>query len=219
MAKDLIYFADPMCSWCWGFAPVIGEIARAFGGETPMRIVMGGLYAGNTQVMDDESKRTIREHWEHVHQASGQPFDLEFFGRQDFVYDTEPACRAVVAVRRIAPEKTLSFLDHLHQAFYAGNQNITDREVLCDLAESAGFERQAFAEAFDDPATAEETRTDFATAYHSGVTGFPTLIAGEDGRYALVTQGFQTLEKIKPVIAAWSAGKIHIEEPAESAGQ
>ena len=22
-----IYFADPMCSWCWGFAPVIEKIA------------------------------------------------------------------------------------------------------------------------------------------------------------------------------------------------
>ncbi|MDB5418474.1 MAG: dithiol-disulfide isomerase, partial [Phenylobacterium sp.] len=25
----LIYFADPMCSWCYGFSPVIEEIRKA----------------------------------------------------------------------------------------------------------------------------------------------------------------------------------------------
>ena len=28
MTRELIYFADPMCSWCYGFAPVISAIER-----------------------------------------------------------------------------------------------------------------------------------------------------------------------------------------------
>src|SRR5690242_8930931 len=39
----LIYFADPMCSWCWGFAPVIGAIRQRFGDALPIRLMMGGL--------------------------------------------------------------------------------------------------------------------------------------------------------------------------------
>lgn len=187
-----------------------------------MKIIMGGLFAGNTKVMDGETKKSIQEHWHHVNEASGQPFDYSFFDRQDFVYDTEPGCRAVVAARRLDPDGTLAFLDHLHHAFYAENQNLTHDPTLCDLAASAGLNRDDFAAALADPDVAEETRRDFAIAYHSGVTGFPTLIAGENGRYATVTQGFQTLDRLRPLIDAWANGKIHIQaqedadEPTES---
>ena len=49
--KRLVYFADPMCSWCYGFSPVIGAIAERFEGRMPLDLVMGGLRAGNTSPM------------------------------------------------------------------------------------------------------------------------------------------------------------------------
>ncbi len=103
--KRIILFADPMCSWCWGFAPVISAIREEFAGLAPIRLVVGGLRAGETKPMDEKSKVYIRHHWEHVQSATGQPFDFEFFDRDGFVYDTEPACRASVAARNLAPAK------------------------------------------------------------------------------------------------------------------
>ena len=47
----LIYFSDPMCSWCYGFSPVIEEIRRAYGRALPVRLVMGGLRPGNEKAM------------------------------------------------------------------------------------------------------------------------------------------------------------------------
>src|SRR5271154_1916736 len=96
----LIYFADPMCSWCWGFSPVITEIERCFGDLLPIRLILGGLRPGTTTKLTDAYKTTLRAHWHHVHEASGQPFDGAFFDRENFVYDTEPAARATVVMRR-----------------------------------------------------------------------------------------------------------------------
>jgi len=96
-----IYFADPMCSWCYGFAPVIWALAERFEGRMDVQLVMGGLRAGNTAPMREEDRAYIRDAWARVHAASGQPFDFSFHEREAFVYDTEPACRAVVAVRRL----------------------------------------------------------------------------------------------------------------------
>ena len=70
----LVYFADPMCSWCWGFSPVIDTIRDQFGSDLPIRLIMGGLRPGTTKPMDEAARRTTREHWEHVHKASSQPF-------------------------------------------------------------------------------------------------------------------------------------------------
>jgi putative protein-disulfide isomerase len=86
-----------MCSWCYGFAPVIPAIADHFGARLPVRLVMGGLRAGNTRPMRSQDKDYIRDAWTRVNAASGQSFDFAFFDRDGFVYDTEPACRAVVA--------------------------------------------------------------------------------------------------------------------------
>ena len=40
-----VYFADPMCSWCYGFSPVITALAERFEGRLGLQVVMGGLRA------------------------------------------------------------------------------------------------------------------------------------------------------------------------------
>ena len=50
-APHFIYFADPMCSWCYGFSPVMGALARQFEGRLPVRVVMGGA-AGDVDKVD-----------------------------------------------------------------------------------------------------------------------------------------------------------------------
>src|SRR4051812_50036772 len=68
----LIYFVDPMCSWCWGFAPVIEAIRQRFGDALPIRLIVGGLRPGTTKPLDEAGKRTSHETWEPAHQATGQ---------------------------------------------------------------------------------------------------------------------------------------------------
>ena len=210
MTKQLLYFADPMCSWCWGFAPVVEALVAETDGKVPVHPIMGGLRLGNTAVMDDRAKATIREHWVHVHERTGQPFDFGFFERPDFVYDTEPPCRAVVAVRRLDPASALPFLRTLQRRFYAENRDVTDAEVLTAAAGELGFDRTAFAEAFTDPATFEVTAWDFNTARRLGVTGFPTLVAQDDKRAAYVTMGYQPWQDLAPVLRGWLAGEMAI---------
>ena len=39
----LIYFTDAMCSWCWGFSPVIGALRAKSGDALPLRTVEAAL--------------------------------------------------------------------------------------------------------------------------------------------------------------------------------
>jgi putative protein-disulfide isomerase len=201
----LIYLADPMCSWCWGFSPVVDAIRARFGDALPIRLILGGLRPGTTEPMHEKAKRSTREHWEHVHQASGQPFDFGFLAREDFVYDTEPASRAVVVARRSG--LGLACLKAVHRAFYAENRDVTRAEVLAEVAAAIGLDREGFLAAFGSDGAREETWTDFAIAQKAGIRGFPTLLGGvaEEGAYGIVTQGFQPAERILPVLERWLA--------------
>ena len=202
---QFIYFADPMCSWCWGFAPVIEQIAARYGEAIPVRLVLGGLRPGTTTPMTAEARATLCGHWREVEAASGQPFDYGLTDRDGFIYDTDPAARATVMVRRAHPDKALAFLTRVQRAFYAENQNVTSPAVLADLAAEFGLEREGFAERLASDDVKNETWSDYATSQRAGVTGFPTLVAGpgEDGSYGAVTRGFQPAEAVLPMIGRW----------------
>ena len=111
--------------------------------------------------MNEQTKNEIREHWAHVNELSGQLFNYDFFGRTDFTYDTEPACRAVVTARRLQPTTTLPMLEHLHRSFYTQNLDITPTETLSEIASEVGLDPEAFSVAFDSQNIHEETLRDF----------------------------------------------------------
>ena len=200
----LVYFADPMCSWCWGFAPVVDAIAARHP-ELPIRLVLGGLRPFTEAEMDEAARQATRQHWEHVAAASGQAFEFGFFDRVGFVYDTEPAARAVVTARRLQPGRAFALYHRIAQAFYAQNRDVTKAGTLADRAEEEGFDRDDFLQAFEDEATKAETLQDFAIAQQTGVTGFPTLIAGpqDDGSFLPITVGYQSPEAVLARIGMW----------------
>lgn len=203
MSKHFLYVADPMCSWCWGFSPVIDKVNETFGDQAPVRVMVGGLRPGTTHAMRDQDKDYIRSHWEHVRDASGQPFDFSFFDQDGFIYDTEPACRAVVTARKLDDAKALPFLAHLHRAFYAENRNTADENELADIARDFGFARETFFDTLTASETREETQGDFWFAQQSGITGFPTLLAVEDKQAMMVTAGYQRWENLEQPLRGW----------------
>ena len=51
MDRKLLYFADPMCSWCWGFSPSVQRINAELADKLPIQPIMGELQPGTTENM------------------------------------------------------------------------------------------------------------------------------------------------------------------------
>ncbi len=204
MAKEVIYVGDPMCSWCWGFSPVKAKIAEQCAGRAQVSLILGGLHPGTTEPQDEERKNFLRQHWQDVTERSGQPFAYDILQRDDFVYDTEPACRAAVSARQLAGDaKALDFFAELQRAFYADNADITRPGVLTDLAAASGFARDEFAAQLASPEMRDATKQDFQLAHRLGVTGFPTVVVNDAKGYAYLTVGFQPYAQLEDVLESW----------------
>lgn len=187
---NLLYIADPLCSWCYGFGPELARLLAAHR-ELRLHLVMGGLRPYNREPMSAAFRQMLRTHWAHVAQASGLPFSEAIFARADFVYDTEPPCRAVVTAREIDAARAFPYMKAIQAAFYGAGTDVTDAGTLADLAAQCGYEREAFSERFASEAMEECTRADFATAQALGVSGFPTLAVEYGPRELyLVASGF-----------------------------
>lgn len=192
----LIYVADPMCSWCYGFGPQMSELLARFP-EEDLLLVMGGLRAYNTAVMDAELKSHLRHHWEEVARRSGLPFNDALLARDDFVYDTEPACRAVVTARHLAAALAWPLLRALQHAFYAQGRDITQAETLRAVyddvrhtAADGAPETEAFLRTWDSDEMRAATSKDFVTTQQWGITGFPTVLAIDGEQARLIAVGY-----------------------------
>lgn len=191
----LIYIADPMCSWCYGFGPELSALMQGLP-ELPVDVVVGGLRPYNTQPIDEGLKNTLLSHWQKVAEKTGLPFKDDALAREGFIYNTEPACRAVVAARKIAPAAALPVFHAIQHAFYADGLDVTRIEVLAEIG-AAILTKLGFpvdVEQFKSRLTSEETilatHDDFATTQKWGINGFPTLVLEREGRLDLVASGY-----------------------------
>lgn len=186
-SRSFVYVADPMCSWCYGFAPSLAA-ARHRWPQMALSVVMGGLRVTG-EPLDARMKSFLQHHWTEVAERSGQPFDDSILQRDDFVYTTEPACRAVVTLREHDSALALPMLDAVHTAFYARGRDTTDAPTLADIAHDVGMDRRQFLQAFDSAGMRSATQRDFAQARAWGVNGFPMLIA-MGGKAQIVAPGW-----------------------------
>jgi putative protein-disulfide isomerase len=203
MEKELIHVADPMCSWCWGFSPVIDRIADLLRGRASVRVLPGDLRPGSREPLSQHEVDFIMGEWRKIAAATGQPFDFEQPLDTSFVYDTEPACRAVSLVGRERPACVLDYLRSLHQAFYVGRRDLKDPEVLADYAQTFGIPRAAFLERFHRPEAVECLREDVRFARQCGIEAVPSVLLRTDNRIQRLTIGYQPYEVLEPHVRRW----------------
>lgn len=209
MSARLLYVMDPMCSWCWGFSPVMEALAdQAKAAGVPLHLVAGGLRRDRVAI-DAAARVRYLAYWQAVNAATGQMFDFDRGLPEGLVYDTEPACRALVTVRNLDSASAWPLARLIQQAFYSEGLDVTQAAVLVELAERAGIPRIEFAEAFDSVAMREATAADFAWVQDLGIAGFPTLLAERDGQLALLTNGYQPLEQLQPLLGRWLERGVH----------
>ena len=209
--RVLFYFADPMCSWCWGFAPTVERIQQQFGDELLLVLVLAGLRPAEAVPLDASTRKDVLAHWDHVAAASGQPFARDAIRREGFVYDTEPACRAVVTARTLGRAEQdegvgLRMLRATQQAYYAEGRDVTDGGVLADVAASIGLDRAEFVDAFSSVDAREATYRDFVQTRSFGVHAFPTLIAASADEALPIATGFASYDEVEAQLRAFLAG-------------
>lgn len=203
--RILWYFADPMCSWCWGFAPVISAVKDAYREQLQVATVMGGLRPGTTEPVTPQFREEILHHWREVEARTGQSFKYDAAMPDGFVYDTEPPCRAVVAVEDLKPEAKFDYFKSVQAAFYAEQRDVTVPETLAALAEAHGIAKERFLDRFYAADIQQRTQVHFEQTYQAGIRGFPAVVLQHGAGFKLLTYGYAPLEELRPKLDAWLA--------------
>ncbi|MCA9158412.1 MAG: hypothetical protein KDA51_16555 [Planctomycetales bacterium] len=197
------YIGDPMCSWCWGISPTVGEVAAFCDAEgIDFSITMGGLRAGGGDLWNVEFKDFLRNEWRHIAQATGQPFGYALLEAPQFDYNTEPACRAVATIKLLQTRDhlpsaiALEFFSAVQRKFYVDGQDPKLPDFYASICANLALDFDGFRALFDSPEAREAVQQEFVRSRRWGVRSFPTLLLEHDGKTQPLAEGFVTAEQI-----------------------
>ena len=200
----IYYFGDPMCSWCYGISEEFSKVADEYGSEN-IELVMGGLRAGGGEEWNQEFRDFLKHHWEDVGMKSGQPFKFDLLNLDFFDYDTEPACRAVVAAKEIDETLGLAFFKAVQKGFYVENKDPKKTDFYKPICEELGIDFQQFSLLFESEEMKAKTNAEFMKTSKMGVRGFPTVVVAYRGDSHIICRGYATYAqmsaKINEIIA------------------
>lgn len=178
----LYYIHDPMCSWCYAFAPRWHQITDAleagFAGQSLcIRYLLGGLAPDTDQPMPEAMRQQIQEHWQTIEtQVPGIRFNFAFWDRTTPRRATYPACRAVIAARKLDSSCHDDMIAAIQRAYYLEARNPSNETTLIELAAEIGLDRSQFATCLRDVTTQRQLELEIRQSRQLGGTRFPSLI-------------------------------------------
>ncbi|MXW05739.1 MAG: DsbA family protein [Gemmatimonadetes bacterium] len=192
LQRDVLYYiADPMCSWCWGFSPVLEAVSGVLPEEIPIRYVMGGLARDSAAPMPEDTRTYVQSQWRLVAERTGAEFNWDFWKDCEPRRSTYPACRAVIAAGMQRPDGTGAMFHAIQRAYYLEARNPSDAETLVQLAGELNLDTQRFSEDLTSARTDELLHEDFALRRSLHADKFPTMILEHDGNQFWLAYGYE----------------------------
>jgi len=181
-AEARLYYAhDPMCSWCWAFAPIWDKLEREIATHFPEKIrvekLLGGLAPDSDERMPEAMQQHLQETWATIQQrVPGTQFNFDFWHLCKPRRSTWRACRAVIAARNQEQQFDSLMTWAIQQAYYLRAKNPSNRDTLVTLAADIGADYELFAKELDSDATRAHHLKEMQLVRKLGIQGFPSLV-------------------------------------------
>ncbi|MCV2866653.1 DsbA family protein [Albidovulum sediminicola] len=182
------FFHDVVCCWCFNISSRMRGLAEDFDLDLRHRTFV--LQADRAEMAErwgrpEEARQTILGHWSQCRESSDQPeridIDAMRAARFDYPHGMTAALGCKAAERIGGQAAHWDMFDRLQRAHLAEARNVADPATVSRAARDLGFEAAAFADVFDDPATAQAVHADRKFARALQVRVIPTLVVRETG--------------------------------------
>lgn len=197
----LLYIFDPLCGWCYGFSPVMEELAEQHAGDVHFEVVSGGMVLGERIGPIGEVAPYIKDAYKRVEQMTGVTFGESFLQdmleKGEATFSSWEPSLALSAVKAEYPEQALAFSAALQKAIYRDGLPPTEAETFRKLSQDFGWPPEHLSELMQQESVAEATRADFKLSEELDVTGFPTVLFRHGEQWYVLTRGYTSLEQME----------------------
>lgn len=200
MKPTLIYVYDPLCGWCYGFHPVMEKIQKRFADRLTIEVKPGGLAVGDRAETIGEGYAYIKDALGQVEKATGVEFGRNFkllAEEGSYMYNSEPPCRAQIAMNELSPGESLRFAGTLQHAIFHDGKDLNDPNTYPELLAEFNTDSAAFMELFHSEELAMRVQQEFDWCKKAGASGFPTLLIRIGEETSLMARGYRPFDTIE----------------------
>ncbi len=200
----LIYCYDAYCGWCYGFSPVIKQIAEDFKDEFEFEVLSGGMIITGEAKHIDVTAGYIQQAYKVVEEHTGIKFGDDYLWHinnpdlSDWYPSSEKPAIALCIFKEFYPERQIEFATDLQYALHYEGRDLCDDEAYLHLLEKYSIQAETFFSKLNSEEYKEMAYYEFALCKQLQVTGYPAvLMQVSETKFHLLAQGYTPYEELK----------------------
>lgn len=203
----VVYGVDPLCGWCFGIGEALRAARRELADEVQWEVALGGLVVGERVRPVAEDAAYLRQGLAQVERTTGRragpSYWREVVEPGTWISDSEPAVRAVVAVRDLAgDDAALDVAYALCDGMYLDGRTPDDPAHVRQVAADRGLDADAVLDRFSSADGRTAVQREYARARGLGITTYPSLFVRRGAALIPVVAGYAPTEAIVEGIRA-----------------
>lgn len=196
---NILYFSDPLCSYCWGSELILKTIKEEFGDAVSFEYRMGGLMPDWSMFDGKEGgPALVAHHWVEASHHIGFQIDGDVW-REDPPASSYPPSIAFRAAMLQGEDKGYRFYNIMREGFFHNKINIAKRENLLKAAAKAKLDIEVFTNDLEGRGK-DEFEKDLKLAASLEVDLFPTYIFSNAGGKRVRLAGFIGFDQLSRTI-------------------
>lgn len=209
MNPILIYCYDAYCGWCYGFSPVMLEIADEYRDQLDVEVLSGGMMIGEQKMAIEKIAPFIQGAYKRVEELTGRKFGEDFLwhinnpDKSDWIMNSEKPAIALCIFKELFPDKQLAFASDLQYALKYEGRDLDDDEAYRHLLEKYEIHAETFYEKLKSEEYKEKAYYEFTLCKQLNVDSFPqVLLQTAESKFYLLAQGYTDYDTLKERIDA-----------------
>jgi putative protein-disulfide isomerase len=204
MQPVIYYCYDAYCGWCYGFSPVIKQIAEEYKDKLSFEVLSGGMIQAENSKPISTMAGYISKEYKTVEELTGITFGKDYLWHifnsddSDWFPHSEKAAIALCIFKELYPQQQVAFAADLQYSLHYEGRDLTDNEAYRHLLEKYSMDADTFYTKLNSEEYKEKTLYEFALCKQLQVTGFPAvLLQASETKFYLVARGYTSYENIK----------------------
>ncbi len=206
---SILYCYDAYCGWCYGFSPVMKQIAEDFKDKISIEVLSGGMVLPEKPTHISATAKYIEGAFKNVEELTGIKFGEDYLWHiknpddSDWHPNSEKPAIALCILKEFYPNRTVEFAADLQYSLFEEGRDLTDDEAYRHLLEKYSIQPEVFYEKLKSEAYKEAAYYEFSLTKQLQVSGFPCVfVQTADTKFNLVARGYTNYETLKDRIEA-----------------
>jgi putative protein-disulfide isomerase len=198
----IIYAFDPLCGWCFGFAPALNALREARP-DIAIELRLGGLVTSDRIGRYADMAGYIRSASARMATVTGvklgEAFHDRILANSEVIASSLVPCDAILQVRKVFPQRVVTFAHAIQTAHFRDGEDLNSAGVYKAIAEKLELDvKLDLASPYD---LNDDLALEFSKTLEMGITSYPTVMVQSGGDFRAIETVYEPKKFVDKIMS------------------